>query len=305
MTDLTNLADWVGLAATTFAAALLYAVSGFGFAVLAAPLYLLFVDPPQAVQLVIIVSTALSLSVVSGLRHAVAWGLLLRLTIGALAGLPLGLSAFRYADPLLVRLGVGATILSFALLMALRWGQRSPPLASSPGGDLRLEPRRRSFRRDRVGGSERVGRHARAAGADLSAAGWSGSEHRASTVRATLLAFFALSYGATLISHAVTIGIPGPTWIAAGILVPFAFLGGLAGRPIGDRLGAKGFRLLAIALLAAAGLYRSPARSLALQFTADRNRAAANSPDAITPHSRDAIAKGEYYAPTACARLPL
>lgn len=74
-------------------------------------------------------------------------------------------------------------------------------------------------------------------------------------MRATLLAFFALSYGATLISHAVTIGIPGPTWIAAGILVPFAFLGGLAGRPIGDRLGAKGFRLLAIALLAAAGLY--------------------------------------------------
>ena len=221
MTDLTNLADWVGLAATTFAAALLYAVSGFGFAVLAAPLYLLFVDPPQAVQLVIIVSTALSLSVVSGLRHAVAWGLLLRLTIGALAGLPLGLSAFRYADPLLVRLGVGATILSFALLMALRWGQRSPPLASSPGGDL-------------------------------SAGIASGA---ASTVRATLLAFFALSYGATLISHAVTIGIPGPTWIAAGILVPFAFLGGLAGRPIGDRLGAKGFRLLAIALLAAAGLY--------------------------------------------------
>ena len=297
MIDLTNLADWVGLAATTFAAALLYAVSGFGFAVLAAPLYLLFVDPPQAVQLVIIVSTALSLSVVSGLRHAVAWGLLLRLTIGALAGfaarsfgVPLRRSAAGSArgrgyDPL-IRVADGVTL--------------GPELTAA-----RLEPRRRSFRRDRVGGSERVGRHARAAGADLSAAGWSGSEHRASTVRATLLAFFALSYGATLISHAVTIGIPGPTWIAAGILVPFAFLGGLAGRPIGDRLGAKGFRLLAIALLAAPGFIRSPARSLALQFTADRNRAAANSPDAITPHSRDAIAKGEYYAPTACARLPL
>ena len=297
MIDLTNLADWVGLAATTFAAALLYAVSGFGFAVLAAPLYLLFVDPPQAVQLVIIVSTALSLSVVSGLRHAVAWGLLLRLTIGALAGfaarsfgVPLRRSAAGSArgrgyDPL-IRVADGVTL--------------GPALTAA-----RLEPRRRSFRRDRVGGSERVGRHARAAGADLSAAGWSGSEHRASTVRATLLAFFALSYGATLISHAVTIGIPGPTWIAAGILVPFAFLGGLAGRPIGDRLGAKGFRLLAIALLAAPGFIRSPARSLALQFTADRNRAAANSPDAITPHSRDAIAKGEYYAPTACARLPL
>jgi uncharacterized protein len=40
-----DLAHWAGLAATTFVAALLYAVSGFGFAVLAAPLFLLFADP--------------------------------------------------------------------------------------------------------------------------------------------------------------------------------------------------------------------------------------------------------------------
>jgi uncharacterized membrane protein YfcA len=246
LNDLTNLADWVGLAATTFAAALLYAVSGFGFAVLAAPLYLLFVDPPQAIQLVIIISTALSLSVVSGLRHAVAWGLLLRLTIGALAGVPLGLVAFSHADPLLVRLGVGTTILCFSLLMALRWGrrrQRSPPLALSPGGDI-------SAGVASGVASALVGMAGPPALIYLLLAGAA-----ASTVRATLLAFFALSYGATLISHAATIGIPSSTWIAAGTLVPFAFLGGLAGRPIGDRLGAKGFTLLAIALLAAAGLY--------------------------------------------------
>src|SRR5580693_8882034 len=36
----------------------------------------------------------------------------------------------------------------------------------------------------------------------------------ARTVRATLLAFFALSYGVTLVSHAATIGIPAPTWLA-------------------------------------------------------------------------------------------
>ena len=54
-------------------------------------------------------------------------------------------------------------------------------------------------------------------------------------MRATLLAFFALIYAATLISHAITIGIPGPSWRTAGTLVPFAFLGGFVGRPIGDR----------------------------------------------------------------------
>jgi uncharacterized membrane protein YfcA len=43
--------------------------------------------------------------------------------------------------------------------------------------------------------------------------------------------------------------------VAAGILAPFALLGGLVGRPIGDRLGSDGFALLTIALLTAAGLY--------------------------------------------------
>ena len=83
------------------------------------------------------------------------------------------------------------------------------------------------------------------------------------TVRATLLAFFALSYRVTLASHAATIGIAASTWLAAGILIPFAFLGGLAGRPIGDRLGAEAFALLAIALLAVAGAYTLGAAALA------------------------------------------
>jgi uncharacterized protein len=251
---LISLANWVGLAATTFGAALLYAVSGFGFAVLAAPLYLLFVDPPRAIQLVIIISTALSLTVVSGLRHAVAWGVLLRLTIGALAGLPLGLLAFRLADPLIVRLGVGVTILSLAVLMALRRrrDQRLTLFALSPRGD---------FTAGAASGvaTALVGMAGPPALIYLLLAGAA-----AITVRATLLAFFALAYGATLISHAMTIGVPGSTWLAASTLVPFALLGGFAGRPIGDRLGAEEFQLLAIVLLATAGLYTAAAAIISL-----------------------------------------
>jgi len=103
--DLTTPFGWAGLAGTTFGAALLYAVSGFGFALLAVPLYLLIVDPALAVQFAIIVSTALAIAVVPGLRRTVAPALLLRLSVGNLAGLPIGLFSFRYADPLLVRLG--------------------------------------------------------------------------------------------------------------------------------------------------------------------------------------------------------
>jgi uncharacterized membrane protein YfcA len=250
-----TLFGWAGLAGTTFAAALLQAVSGFGFAVLAVPLYLLLVDPAQAVQLAIILSTALSFAVVSGLRRTVAPALLLRLGIGSLAGLPIGLFSFRYADRLLVRLVVGAAILAFGVMMAGFRFRGGRPWARFG----------RTQTRDLAAGA--------AAGVATALVGMAGppvliylllAGTAAQTVRATLLAFFALSYGATLASHAATVGIPGPTWVAAGILAPIALLGGLVGRPIGDRIGSDGFALLAIALLTAAGLYTVVAAGVGL-----------------------------------------
>lgn len=250
---------FIVLAATTFGSALLYAISGFGFAVLAAPLFLLFLDPARAIQLVIIISTVLSIAVLRGLLPAIAPWLLLRLTLGSLVGLPLGLVAFRYADPILVRVAVGAMIFGFAILMVVSRSRSDQPgqgtywkaFAMSPGLDLAAGA---------VSGfaGALVGQPGPPVLIYLLLAGTA-----ARTVRATLLAFFALSYGVTLTSHAATIGIPAPTWLAAGILIPFAFLGGLAGRPIGDRLGAEAFTMLAIALLAVAGAYTLGAAAVA------------------------------------------
>jgi uncharacterized membrane protein YfcA len=252
-------AIFIVLAATTFGSALLYATSGFGFAVLAAPLFLLFLDPPRAIQIVIIISTVLSIVVLRGLLPAIAPWLLLRLAFGSLVGLPLGLVAFRYADPTLVRAAAGAMILGFAILMAVSRRRKGEPgkhwtaFAMSPGLDVAAGA---------VSGiaSALVGQPGPPVLIYLLLAG-----AEARTVRATLLAFFALAYGVTLASHVATIGIPVPTWLAAGILIPFAFVGGLAGRPIGDRLGAEAFALLAIALLAVAGAYTLGAAALSIR----------------------------------------
>ena len=250
---------FIVLAATTFVAALLYAATGFGFAVLAAPLFLLFTDPAAAIQLIIIISTVLSIVVCRGLLPAIAPWLLLRLALGSLVGLPLGLVAFRYADPILVRAAAGALIFGFAILMAIsrrrsgqpEQGKHRTAFAMSPALDLAVGA---------VSGiaAALVGQPGPPVLLYLLLAGAA-----ARTVRATLLAFFALAYGVSLASHEATIGIPAPTWLAAGILIPFAFFGGLAGRPIGDRLGAEAFTLLAIALLAVAGAYTLGAALLA------------------------------------------
>lgn len=250
---------FVVLAATTFASALLYAVSGFGFAVLAAPLFLLFLDAARAIQLVIIISTVLSIVVLRGLLPAIAPWLLLRLALGSLVGVPLGLVAFRYADPSVVRAAAGAMIFGFAILMAVSrlrsrqpgQGKHSTSFAMSPGLDLAAGA---------VSGfaGALVGQPGPPVLIYLLLAGAT-----ASTVRATLLAFFSLLYGVTLASHAATIGIPASTWVVAGILIPFAFLGSLAGRPIGDHLGAEAFARLAVALLAVAGVYTLSAAAVA------------------------------------------
>src|SRR5215471_12340949 len=257
------IAIFVVLAATTLGSALLYAISGFGFAVLAAPLFLLFLDPAPAIQLVIIISTVLSIVVLRGLLPAIAPWLLLRLALGSLVGLPLGLVAFRYADPILVQAAAGALVFGFAILMAVSRRRPGQPgqgkhwtaFAISPGLDLAAGA---------VSGfaGALVGQPGPPVLIYLLLAGAA-----ARTVRATLLAFFALSYGVTLASHAATIGIPAPTWIAAGILIPFAFLGGLAGRPVGDRLGAEAFAKLAIALLAVAGAYTLGGAAVAFATT--------------------------------------
>src|SRR5260370_34814140 len=239
---------FIVLATTAFGAALVYAVTGFGFAVLAAPVFLLLSAPAPAPQLVIIISTVLSIVVLRGLLPAIAPWLLLRLALGSLVGLPLGLVAFRYADPSLGRGAAGALTFGFAILLAVSrrrsgqhgQGKHSTAFAMCPGLDLAAGA---------VSGiaGALVGQPGPPVLIYLLLAGTA-----ARTMRATLLAFFALSYGVTLASHAATIGITAPTWLAAGILIPFALLGGLARRPIGDRLGREAFSKLAICLLAVA-----------------------------------------------------
>src|SRR5260370_16311038 len=68
---------FIVLAASTFGAALLYAISGFGFAVLAAPLFRLFLDPAPAIHLAIILSAVRSIVVLRGLFPALPPSLLL------------------------------------------------------------------------------------------------------------------------------------------------------------------------------------------------------------------------------------
>lgn len=232
------------MAATSFVAAVLQAANGFGFAVMAVPLFLLFAEPGPAIQVVIIVTLALSAVVLPGMHDAIDRPLLLRLCIGAAVGLPIGLVAFGYADPVAVRLVIGVIILTFAgVIIAMRARRRPIDLAMRPGRDL---------------ASGLV------SGIATALTGMSGppvliylmlAGAAPRMVRATLFAFFAACYAATLVAYIGAVGVPVATWLTATSLVPFVWVGGLIGRRLGDRMGIEAATVLALVVLIATGLY--------------------------------------------------
>jgi uncharacterized protein len=239
-----SLAPWLGMAATSFLAAVLLTTNGFGFAVLAAPLFLLFAPPDEAIEVTIILSVAISLAVLPSLKHGVGWPLLLRLVGGSLIGLPLGLVAFAYAEPLVVRAAAGALIAAFAAAQGYNHYHRRPPsLALHPVGDL-------------VAGT--------AAGAATGLVGMPGPPVVIYLIltgvpmqmsRSTLIAFFALIFAATLAADAVIRGIPGKDWLVAASLMPTTALGAWVGTRIGKRLDHNAATILAITVLGVAGVY--------------------------------------------------
>jgi uncharacterized membrane protein YfcA len=231
------------MAATSFAAALLQATNGFGFAVLAVPFFLVLAPPGEAIQIIIMLSLAMS-AVVPGVRREIEPKLLARLTIGGLVGLPLGLAAALHADPHMVSAAAGATIAVFAAALAVNRYRRGPPafvLTSS---------------RDVAAGA--------VAGAATALVGMSGppvliylmlAGKPARMVRATLLSFFMLIYAVTLAADMIFLPIPRLDWLIAASVIPFAWFGGLIGLRLGDRIGETTAAVLAITLLAVAGLY--------------------------------------------------
>jgi uncharacterized protein len=236
--------DWAGLAAVCFAAALLQATNGFGFAVLAVPFFLLLAPPGAAIQIIIIISLATSLMVMPGLMRSVDPGLLRRLSLGSLVALPAGLLLFSHADGTLVGLAAGITVTAFAAV--LTWSRRrqlSAWVAIRPGNDLA------------------AGGIAGLATALVGMAGppvliylmLGGTPMR--TVRATLIGFFAVIYAATLTADIVFVGVPRADWIIAASLLPIIWIGGQIGLRVGDRLGEAAAATLAIVVLAVAGLY--------------------------------------------------
>lgn len=126
----------VPLIAGVFAGGLLQGFSGFGFALVAVPLISLFMPPAQVLPYVMVLQALLGLAGLPGAWARCHWRLLGWLSLGVVAGTPVGFWAIASMSPAMGRLAVGiAVAIAFVLLATgARISTRRRGLAATGAG---------------------------------------------------------------------------------------------------------------------------------------------------------------------------
>ncbi len=100
--------------------AVVQAATGFGFAIVAAPLFLIAMNSHAALQVLVVVHLVQTMMMLRGVWALVPIRMLKALVAGALVGSPLGLLIFMRLDVNGLKLAVGVLILIFTSLLVAR-----------------------------------------------------------------------------------------------------------------------------------------------------------------------------------------
>ena len=119
----------------TFAGAFVAGLSGFAFGLVAASLWLYVLTPLQSASLIVGFGLLVQGYSVWKLRAAIDWRRLWPFMIGAVVGVPVGVSLLTWANPKSVRIAVGAILIAFSLYAFLR-PQLKVAAAVPPAADI-------------------------------------------------------------------------------------------------------------------------------------------------------------------------
>ena len=116
------------LMAGSFVAAVLQASTGFGYAVLAVPIYLMLLPAREAVQINILLSCLVMAVMTAGLWRGAPWRLIGMVSLGTVIGAPLGLYFLTRAPDGAVKAVVGGVLA--VLLIYILWRRRTRPVSA-------------------------------------------------------------------------------------------------------------------------------------------------------------------------------
>lgn len=237
-----------------FGGAVVQSATGFGFAIVAAPMFLVAMNSHAALQVLVVVHLVQTTMMLRGVWSLVPMHLLKTLVAGALIGSPIGLLVFMRLDVDALKLTVGVLILLFTTLLIVRelgWLSRMP--ADHASGDTRDEGAPRPL-------ATLTGAVSGAMTALLIMPGpplmlyLSHAPLPHARARALAVAFFGLCYLLVTALNTFWAGMGDGVWWLALALAPVVYVGTLTGLRLSRYLTQGGFRVAVLVLLVLSGL---------------------------------------------------
>ena len=238
--------------------AIVQSATGFGFAIVAAPIFLAAMNSHAALQVLVVIHLVQTVMLLPGIWSMVPRRLLKALVAGAIVGSPIGLLFFMSLDVRALKLTVGILILLFTALL----------IAREAGWLARLIPASRSA--PAVADEMSAGPpplSALIAGA-ISGAMTSllvmpgpplmlylaGAPLPHAHARALAIAFFGLCYLFVTALNTFWAGMGEGVWWLALAMVPAVYLGTLAGQRIARHVTQGSYRVAVLTLLVMSGV---------------------------------------------------
>ncbi|OUR72411.1 hypothetical protein A9Q77_06015 [Marinomonas sp. 42_23_T18] len=245
--------DWALLILITFFAASVQSATGFGFGLIAVSAFLILLNSAAAIQLVIIITLATSCIHWFKLKHDVPANLLKWLSLGCLAGFPLGVFIYLELNLDILKICIAVLIILISVQNAWHLYQQT----FQQNSNTTQSPKTKFNNKALVG----VGIASGAMASSLAMPGPAVMLYLSRTtlnkdqIRGTILTFFIFSYGGALLLQAGLIGISLETWTTAGLLIPPALIGVGAGQLISHKINQHIFKALVLAILMLTGLF--------------------------------------------------
>ncbi|KOY83039.1 sulfite exporter TauE/SafE family protein [Lysinibacillus macroides] len=219
------------------AAAILQTSTGFGFSIMATPFLLLLFLPQEAMQINIILSLVISLSLIWKVRQDIDVALLKKVMIGSVVGAPFGSLLFAFVNVTTFKLLIAILLIGLTILL-----MKNLSIQQTSGRDYGV-----GFISGMLTTS--IGM----AGPPLLL--YFASTHRnKETIRAVSIAYYIFIYLISLLSQVTFEGTSKMVWLYSMYALPIVFIGLILGQILFNRLNQKLFRSLIYLLLVAAGL---------------------------------------------------
>lgn len=239
----------IALIIITFFASIVQSATGFGFALIAVPVYLIVLNSAAAVQVVIIVSVAMSLPLWYKLKDDMPHDFMKWIIIGCIIGFPIGIYLYLKMELQTIKASVAVFIILISIQNAWQMfiaknGKGTIDVGLLPKPILSI-----------------VGFFSGILGVAMAMPGptlmlfLSKTMLRKNEIRAVMMAVFVFAYTGATIMQMIFAGISYDTWVTSLIVTPAALIGVYLGHQLSKKINEKMFKGLILIILALTGIF--------------------------------------------------